>query len=93
MRVKAESAGVGKDDLEVSVDERSVTIKGKRSHEEQEEKGDYYRSEIRRGAFNRAVTLARDVDASKAKATLKSGILEVALPNVAKSKRVAVKVE
>jgi len=33
------------------------------------------------------------VDASKAKATLKSGILEVAPPNVAKSKRVAGKVE
>ena len=93
MLVKAESPGVGKENLEVSVDERSVTIKGKTSHEEQEEKGDYYRSEIRRGAFNRAVTLPRDVDASKVKATLKSGILAVALPNVAKSKRVAVKVE
>jgi HSP20 family protein len=79
--------------LEVSVDERSVTIKGKRSHEEQEEKGDYYRSEIRHGAFNRTVTLPRDVDGSKAKATLKNGILKVAMPTMAKSKRVAVKVD
>ena len=77
----------------MDIAERSVTIKGKRSHEEQEEKGDYYRSEIRLGAFSRTVTLPRDVDASNAKATLKDGILELALPKVAKSKRVAVKVE
>jgi HSP20 family protein len=85
--------GRGRDDLEASVDERPVTIKGKRSHEEQEEKGDYYRREIRRGAFSPTVTLPREVDASKAKATFKDGILEPALPKVAKSKRVAVKVE
>ncbi len=91
--VKAEIPGVGRDDLDVSVDERSVTIKGKTSHEEKEEKDDYYRSEIRRGAFSRTVTLPREVDASKAKATFKDGILELALPKVAKSKRVAVKVE
>ena len=63
----------------MDIAERSVTIKGKRSRQEQEEKGDYYGSEIRRGAFSRTVTLPRDVDASNAKATLKDGILELAL--------------
>jgi len=87
--VKAEIPGVGGDDLDVAVDERSVTIKGKTSHEEKEEKGDYYRSEIRRGAFSRTVRLPREVDASNANATFKDGILELALPKVAKSKRVA----
>jgi HSP20 family molecular chaperone IbpA len=91
--VKAEIPGVTKDDLEVSVDESTVTIKGQTSHEEKEEKGDYYRSEIRRGAFSRTIALPREVDASKAKATFKDGILELSLPKVAKSKRVAVKVE
>jgi HSP20 family protein len=91
--VKAEIPGVTKDDLEVSVDESTVTIKGQTSHEEKEEKGDYYRSEIRRGAFSRTIALPREVDASEAKATFKDGILELSLPKVAKSKRVAVKVE
>jgi len=91
--VKAEIPGVSKDDLEVSVDESTVTIKGQTSHEEKEEKGDYYRSEIRRGAFSRTIALPREVDASEAKATFKDGILELSLPKVAKSKRVAVKVE
>jgi len=91
--VKAEIPGVTKDDLEVSVDESTVTIRGQTSHEEKEEKGDYYRSEIRRGAFSRTIALPREVDASKAKAAFKDGILELTLPKVAKSKRVAVKVD
>lgn len=91
--VKAEIPGVAKDDLEVSVDENTVTIKGQTSHEEKEEKGDYYRCEIRRGSFSRTIALPRDVDASKAKASFKDGILELALPKVAKSKRVSVKVD
>lgn len=91
--VKAEIPGVAKDDLEVSVDEGTVTIKGKTSQEDKEEKGEYYRSEIRRGAFSRTVALPREVDPTQAKATFKDGILELLLPKVVKSKRVAVKVE
>lgn len=91
--VKAEIPGVTKEDLEVSVDESTVTIKGQTSHEEKEEKGDYYRSEIQRGTFSRTIALPREVDASQAKAAFKDGILELTLPKVAKSKRVAVKVE
>lgn len=91
--VKAEIPGVTKEDLEVSVDESTVTIKGQTSHEEKEEKGDYYRTEIRRGAFSRTIALPREVDASQARAAFKDGILELTLPKVAKSKRVAVKVE
>lgn len=91
--VKAEVPGVAKEDIEVSVEQNTVTIRGKTRHEEKEEKGDYYRSEIRRGSFSRTVALPRDVDGSQAKATFKDGMLELTLPKVAKSDRVAVKVE
>ena len=91
--LKAEIPGVKKEDIEVSVDENTVTLRGKTSHEEKEEKGNYYRSEIRRGSFSRTVALPRDVDAGKARASFKDGILELSLPKLNKSKRVSVKVD
>ncbi len=91
--VRAEVPGVAREDIEVSVEENTVTIKGKTSHEEKEEKGDFYRCEIRRGAFSRTVALPRGVDGAKARATFKDGILELSLPKLEKSRRVSVKVQ
>lgn len=90
--VKAEVPGVAKDDLDVSVSEDTVTIKGSTHHEEKEEKGDYFRSEIRRGSFSRTVSLPCSVDGTKAKAQFKDGVLELTIPKVEKSKRISVKV-
>ena len=78
--VKAEIPGVDKKDLDISVGDDSVTIKGETRKEEKEEKGDYYRSEISRGSFSRTVTLPAAVDGAKATATFQNGILELTLP-------------
>jgi HSP20 family protein len=91
--VKAELPGVDKKDLDVSVTENSVTIKGTTSHEEKEEKGDYYRSEISRGAYARTVSLPAYVDADKAKASFKDGVLELKLPKVEKAKRRSIEIK
>jgi len=90
--VKAEVPGVAKEDLQVSVSDNTVTIKGETEHEEKEENGDYYRREMRRGSFSRTVALPCTVDGTKAKAQFKDGILELTLPKVEASKRVAVKI-
>ena len=60
--VRAEVLGVEKDDLDVSVSDNAVTIKGGTKREEKEEKGDYYRCEISRGTFARTVVLSDYVD-------------------------------
>ena len=91
--VRAEIPGVDKEDLDVSLTENTVTIKGKTSHEAKEEKGEYYRCEISRGAFSRTVALPGEVDADKAKAAFKDGVLEMTLPKQAKSKRRTITVE
>lgn len=91
--VRAELPGVDKKDLDVSVTENTVTIKGSTSREEKEEKGDYYRCEITRGAFTRTVALPGDVESSKVRAAFKDGVLELTLPKVEKSRRRPVKVE
>jgi HSP20 family protein len=54
---------------------------------------DYYFSERRYGSFERTVTLPVDVDADKAKATYKNGVLEVALPKKKTVKPKEVKVQ
>ena len=91
--VKAELPGVEKKDLDVTMSDNTVTIKGEVSHEREVTKGDYYRREMSSGLFSRTITLPAEVDGAKAEATYKDGVLELTLPKVAKSKRrkVAVK--
>lgn len=91
--VKAELPGVDKKDVDVSVTHNTVTIKGTTSHEEKEEKGNFYRCEMSRGAYARTVMLPSDVDESKAKAKFKDGVLELTVPKVAKAKRKTIKVD
>lgn len=91
--VRAEVPGVDKKDLDVSVSDSTVTIKGSTRHEEKEEKGDFYRHEISTGAFCRSVALPSEVDGSRAKASFKDGMLELTLPKVEQSRRHSVKVD
>ena len=90
--VEAEVPGVEKDDLEVSISGNMLSIRGKSEHEEKEEKGNYYRSEITRGSFARTLTLPAEVDEAKAKAELKDGVLHLALPKADKAKRRLLKI-
>ena len=85
--VGAEVPGVQKDDLDVSVTDNTVTIKGSTRKEEKEEEGDYYRCEISRGSFSRTVTLPADVNGDKAQARFQDGVLELTLPKEERSRR------
>ena len=90
--VKAELPGVEKDDLELTMTDNSVTIKGSSKAEEKEEKENYHRCEISRGSFSRTVSLPGDVDTDKAKAKFKNGVLKLTIPKVKKSKHKNIKV-
>ena len=85
--VKAEIPGVDKKDIDISVGDDSVTIKGETRKEEKEEKGDYYRCEISSGRFSRTVALPAAVDGAKATASFKDGVLELTLPKLKATKR------
>ncbi len=91
--LRAEVPGVEKKDIDVSITGNSVTIKGQTRHEEKEEKGEYYRCEISRGAFSRTVALPAQVDPDRANANFKDGILEITLPKVEKAKRRTLKLD
>jgi len=91
--IKAEMPGVDKKDLDISLTANTVTIKGATSHEEKEEKGDYYRREISRGSYSRTLSLPVEVDEEKARAKLKDGYLELVLPKSKKAKKRTIKVD
>jgi HSP20 family protein len=91
--VRAEIPGVDKKDIDITVGEDSVILKGSTRHEEKEEKGDYYRRELTSGSFSRTVGLPAQVDGTRAKASFKDGVLELILPKIEKAKRHSVKVE
>jgi HSP20 family protein len=85
--VRAEVPGYKKEEIEVSVADGLLTIKGETRAEEKVEKGNYYRCEISHGAFSRSIGLPAAVDDTKAKASMKDGMLELTLPKREKSKR------
>lgn len=91
--VRAEIPGVDKDDLDVSMSDSTVTIKGTTKREEKEEKGDYFRCETARGSFMRTVTLPAEIDTGKAEAAYKDGVLTLKLPKAETSKRRRIKIK
>jgi HSP20 family protein len=91
--VRAEVPGIEKKELDISVGEDSVTLRGETQHEEKAEAGDLYRCEISRGAFSRTVGLPAAVDGSKAKAVFHDGVLTLTLPKVERARRHTVKVD
>jgi HSP20 family protein len=85
--VRAEVPGIDREDLDVSIVDRTLTIKGSSRHEEKKEEDDYFHHEIRSGTFSRSILLPADVNAAKAKASFKDGVVELHLPKVRASKR------
>jgi len=85
--VRAEIPGIDKKDLNISLADNILTIKGQTKSESKEEKGDYYRHEISSSSFARSVSVPGSLDVSKTVVSLKDGILEVTLPKVESSKR------
>ncbi|MGE0387778.1 MAG: Hsp20/alpha crystallin family protein [Gammaproteobacteria bacterium] len=91
--VRAELPGVTKEDLDISVTDRSVTLKARTRSETKEEREHYHRREIRSGEFERTLTLPEEVDPAQASATLKEGVLELVLRKTGKSARRSVPVQ
>ena len=86
MVVRADIPGIGKDDLDVSITENTLTISGERKQEEKKEKKDYHRVECSYGSFRRSFRLPENVKGEKAKAQFRDGVLEVRIPKSKETK-------
>jgi HSP20 family protein len=90
--VKVEVPGVEKEQLHLTVADDHLTVRGETRKESTEKRKNYYRQEIRSGSFQRTVPLPVEVDAAKAHAELKNGVLKIALPKSKQPKAQEIKV-
>ncbi len=91
--VRAELPGVDPKDVNVTVQDNTLTIEAE-AREEQEERGrNYLRRELRYGRFVRGLTLPVEVRSDAAKASYRNGVLEVRVPKSERAKPRQVKVE
>ena len=78
--LQAELPGVSKDDLDISIEENVLTIKGERKETKEKEERDYLLRESRYGSFVRRMTLPDGVNTDKVHAVCEEGVLEVTMP-------------
>ncbi|MEK7191907.1 MAG: Hsp20/alpha crystallin family protein [Patescibacteria group bacterium] len=93
--VESPIAGVKPDELDVSITNESVTIKGKREKERRIRDEDYFYQECYWGKFSRSIILPQEVDAEKSEAVIKNGVLIIRMPklNRQRSKKLHIKVD
>ena len=85
--VKAELPGLSKEDLDVSLTESTLTLKGEKKKEEEVKEKNFYRSERSSGSFVRTIDLPSEVKTDQTKASFKNGVLEIRLPKTEDAKR------
>jgi HSP20 family protein len=90
--IKSTIAGVRPEDIDITVANDMVTIKGSRQREENVPTEDYFYQECYWGSFSRSVIVPVDIDSEEIEADLKDGILTVIVPKAAKAKTKKVKV-
>lgn len=93
--VRAEVPGMEEKDLEISIDENNLVLRGERKSEKKEEDKSHYFSEFKYGSFYRTIPLDEGVDTNNVSASYKDGILNIEIkknPSVSpKHKRIPIK--
>ena len=95
IEVDAELPGMTEKDIDVSVIDNVLTVKGEKKEETERKEADWHMVERSYGAFTRSLTLPYEVDASKVDAKFDKGVLKITLPKPAeikaKTKKIKVK--
>ncbi len=91
--VQSTIAGVAPDDLDVSITNDMVTVRGERRRTYQVDQEDYFYQECYWGPFSRSIILPVEIDADRAEAKIKNGILTIRIPkaNAAMTRKLKVK--
>ena len=93
--LRAELPGMQEEDVEITVENRHLTIQGEKKFAHEESEGNYRRLESRYGSFYRTFSLPSSVDQERIDAHFSKGVLEIELPKAeqAKPKKISVKVQ
>ncbi|MCL5024494.1 MAG: Hsp20/alpha crystallin family protein [Nitrospirae bacterium] len=97
IKVSAELPGMDEKEIDISLQNGMLTIKGEKKEEKEDKRKDYYRMERSYGSFSRTIPLPVEVETDKVEAAFKKGVLSITLPKTAKAlaetKKISVKVE
>lgn len=91
--IKTMVAGVDPEDLDVSISQEMVVIRGTRSSSSQSSNNDYVHQELFWGSFSRTILLPNEVKAEEAVAELKHGLLTIRLPKIDKQKQTKLRIK
>jgi len=88
----AELPGLAKDDVEITLEDNVLTVKGERKFEREETKENYHRIERAYGTFHRSFHLPSNVRSDQVEASFKDGVLRVEIPKQeeAKPRKIAI---
>lgn len=90
--LKLEVPGIKQEDLDIRVENNTLTIRGERKFEKEEKEENFHRIERRYGSFVRSFTLPNTVDAEKIAASYDAGVLAIELAKRAEAKPKQIKV-
>ena len=90
--LKIEVPGIDDKDIDVQLENNTLTVHGERKIEKEEKEENYRRVERQYGSFTRTFTLPTTVDSEKVSATYDKGVLKIALPKKAEAKPKQIKV-
>jgi len=91
--IKAPIAGVKPEDIDISITDDVLNIKGERQEEIKVPRENYYTQECYWGAFSRSIILPVPVITEKAQATFKNGVLTITIPKAERVKTKSIKVK
>ncbi|MBU1086803.1 MAG: Hsp20/alpha crystallin family protein [Candidatus Omnitrophica bacterium] len=91
--VKADLPGLAKDEIEISVQDNNLIIKGEKKKEHEVKEENYYKTERFYGSFYRTIQLPALVDDAKVEAQYKDGVLSLTLPKREDAKPKQIKVQ
>jgi len=93
--IKSTVAGVNPEDIDISIVNDMITIKGRRVLDENIKNEDYFYQECYWGSFSRSIILPMEIDSDRVNASLKNGILTIRLPKIDKNrvKKIRIKAE
>lgn len=78
--VSVELPGMDEKDIDITLSDRQLTIRGEKKKDKEEEGKDFYRSERHFGAFRRMIELPGEIDEGKIEASFRKGVLRIELP-------------
>ena len=92
--LKAELPGIDPKDVDVRVENNTLTLRGERKHDQEVKRENYHRVERTYGSFTRSFTLPNVVDTNNIKAEYRDGVLRMTLPKreEAKPKQISISV-